>query len=535
MSRRFAAAVAIIVGAFLILEIVYAYRLPRVMDEFTGAHYVYLTSKLVPYRDFHPPKTVLAYYIQVPPVALIRGHWDAMTGMKIELAVLWAAVLAAAAAMLRREIDSRAVLAALAMTAVMSTFVERATEIRPDAIAAIFGLASLLALIRRKPGLAGLFCAASFCSTQKGIYFALAGGLALVATAIRDRTRQSLLDVMRYGIVSTVSVAAYFLFWMLMSSPDRVIHRVIFDKDIKAAALTELYVGMRAHFWTQTLVRNPVFYAVAFIGLLILIPRWSRRTLKVGLIVPYAIVLIPLCLWHKQPWPYFFVFLVPTLFVVIAVVMGELQWNRMLATIAVAAAILIPLMRLHVTLTRTVTAHQRAMVDTGERLLASGDTYLDGTNMLFRHEQASSEFTWIDATTLARFGSLSLAEVMTMIQHADAGRPKLVIWTYRIAGLPAPIQLYIDRRFLPLYGNLLFYGPAIRVPSFYVAFDGDYAINAPAAIDGVAVRDIVKLKRGTHTLSGAATARLKLLPPPGLKVDPEFATPRDLFPDIYNY
>jgi hypothetical protein len=124
---------------------------------------------------------------------------------------------------------------------------------------------------------------------------------------------------------------------------------------------------------------------------------------------------------------------------------------------------------------------------------------------------------------------------MTMIQYADAGRPKLVIWTYRIAGLPAPIQLYIDRRFLPLYGNLLFYGPAIRVPSFYVAFDGDYAINAPAVIDGVAVRDTVKLKRGTHTLSGVATARLKLLPPPGLKVDPEFATPRDLFPDIYNY
>jgi hypothetical protein len=535
MPRRFAASVAAIIGAFLILEIIYAYRLPRVMDEFTGAHYIYLTSKLVPYRDFHPPKTVLAYYIQLPALAVSRGHWAQMTAMKIELAILWAAVLAAAAFTLRGEIDSRAVLGALAMTVVMSTFIERATEIRPDAIAAIFGLASLLALIGRRPALAGFFCAASFCSTQKGIYFALAGGLALVATAIRDRTRQSLVDVVRYGIVSTVSVVLYFLFWIMMSSPDRVFHRVIFDKDIKAAALTEMYAGMREHFWTQTLVRNPVFYAVGFIGLLILIPRWAKRTLKVDVIVPYTIVQTALCLWHKQPWPYFFVFLVPTLFVVIAVVLAELPWNRTFAIIAVTAAILIPLTRLPITLTRTVTAHQKAMVDTGEQLLAPGETYLDGTNMLFRHDQASSEFNWIDATTLGAFSRLSEAEVMTMIQHADAGRPKLVIWNYRIAGLPEPIGIYIDRRFLPLYGNLLFYAPAIRVPSFYVAFDGEYAINTPAIIDGAAVRNTVMLKRGSHMLSGVTSARLKLLPPPGLKADPEFAKPRDLFPDIYNY
>ncbi|HEY3056466.1 MAG TPA: hypothetical protein VGK31_11110, partial [Thermoanaerobaculia bacterium] len=159
MPRRFAATVAAIIGAFLILEIIYAYRLPRVMDEFTGAHYIYLTSKLVPYRDFHPPKTVLAYYIQLPALAVSRGHWGQMTAMKIELAILWAAVLAAAAFTLRGEIDSRAVLGALAMTVVMSTFIERATEIRPDAIAAIFGLASLLALIGRRPALAGFFCA----------------------------------------------------------------------------------------------------------------------------------------------------------------------------------------------------------------------------------------------------------------------------------------------------------------------------------------------------------------------------------------
>jgi hypothetical protein len=533
--RRFAAAAAVIIGFFLLLETVYAFRLPRVMDEFTGARFVYLASTLVPYRDFQPPKTVIAYYVELPPVALIRGQWDAMTGIKIELALLWAAVLAAAAVTLAREVDSRAVLGALAMTAVMSTFVERATEIRPDAVAAIAGLGSLLALIRRRPGLAGFLCAASFCSTQKGIYFALAGGLALVAEAARARTRRSALDVVRYGVVSVVSVAAYFLFWMLAGSPGAVIDSVMLDKNVKAIALTDLYAGLQARFWTQTLVRNPIFYAVAFIGLAMLIPLWARGRVRAGVVVPYAFVLSALCIWHKQPWPYFFVFLIPTLFAVIAVAFSELRWTRILAALAVAGAIIIPLTRLPVTLTRDLTEYQKAMVEAGEQLLEPGDTYLDGTNMLFHRAQAAPEFHWIDATTLAKFARWTDPELREMIRRAEAGRPKLVIWNYRISGMPPVVQAWVFSRFLPIYGDLLFYAPAVDAPSFAVAFDGEYGISSPAVIDGVAVRDTVTLRRGKHTLSGVTSARLRLLPRRGLQVDAQFAHPRPLFDGVYDY
>ncbi|MEO6323135.1 MAG: hypothetical protein ABIT01_11200, partial [Thermoanaerobaculia bacterium] len=159
-ERPFGVATFAIIGFFLILEVVYAFLLPRVMDEFTTTHDVYRVSHLLPYREFRPPKTVLAYYVELPPMLLFRGNWSAMTGIKVELALLWAAALALAATVLRRDLEERAVVAALAVTVIMSTFAERATEVRVDPVAALFGLTSLLALIRRRPGLAGVLCAA---------------------------------------------------------------------------------------------------------------------------------------------------------------------------------------------------------------------------------------------------------------------------------------------------------------------------------------------------------------------------------------
>lgn len=524
-----------IVAAFLALEIVYTYRLPRVMDEFTGARYVYLAATSMPYRDFQPPKTVLAYYIESPPLLLVRDHWNGMTWIKIELAVLWSGAFALAAMILRRTLRSGALTAALAVSLIMSTFAERATEVRPDAVAAIFGLLSLLALITRRPALAGALAAASFCSTQKGIYFALAGGLALVATAIRDHDRRSFFDVIRYGVASTGSVAAYFAFWSLLTSPQAVISRVLLDRNIKTIALADLYPNIRQHFWTQTLLRNPFFYAAAAAALLLLIPRWMRRDLPTGIVVPYAAIVAACCIWHRQPWPYFFVFLIPTLFITLAVAFSELHWNRTLAVIVIAGGLLIPLARLPITLTRDLTGFQQATVDTAQRLMQPGDTYLDGTNMLYRHAQAASDFRWIDATTLDEFGRMSEAEQKALADAAAAGRPKLIIWTYRLTTLPRVVTSYLRNHFLPIYGDVAFYAPTISPPRFSVDFDGEYVVHDPVVIDGIPVNGRVKLTHGIHTLTASNPTRLKLEPPEQLLVDQRFAAARPLFYAIYEY
>jgi hypothetical protein len=533
--RRFAAAVVLIVGCYCVLEIGYAFRQQRVMDEFTNAYHANSLIGQIPYRDFQPPKTILGYYIEMLPLAVTHGNWSGMTAIRIELAMLWSAVLAFTAFMLRRDLAADAVVVALAMTCVMSTFAERSTEIRVDPISSMFGLLSLLALIRRRPALAGVLAAASFCSTQKGIYFSLAGGIALICVALRDRTRVQLLAPVRFGLAAVAAVAAYFAFWTAMSSPRAVFGSVLFDPSVRSFALVDLYPGIR-HYWIQTLVRNPAFYAAAFGGLLLLIPHWLKSGEKApDVIVPYATILIALCVWHKQPWPYFFVMLVPTLFVAIALALHRLTWNRALLAVMLAAALLLPIARIPVVMTQPQVEYQRAMVETGEQLLGPHDTYLDGTNMLYRHEQASNDLFWLDAPAAAAMQHKSPAELAAIIRRIDASHPKLLIWNYRMAALPGPLQAYIRSRFRPLYGALGFYSEAIQSPSFSVDFDGTYALDRPAVIDGRQVRGTVPLTKGSHALAGVASAQLALLPPRDLRVDLRFAQQRPLFTNVYDY
>jgi len=286
----------------------------------------------------------------------------------------------------------------------------------------------------------------------------------------------------------------------------------------------------------QTLMRNPAFYAAALGGILALIPRWFQRENRgPAVIVPYGVILTALCIWHKQQWPYFFVMLVPTLFVVIALAFDDLRWNKNLLIVTAALAMGIPLIRIPYVLTRPETGYQRAMVLLGEQLLGPGDTYIDGTNMLYRHDQASGDFFWIDAPTLAALRSLSPPQLMDVIRRADAAHPKLLILNYRIVGLPHLLQLYIRSRFRPLYGSILLYAAAIQAPTFTVDFDGTYAIDRPALIDGRRADRFVQLTKGAHALGGVDRARLRLLPPSGVMVDPQYAEPQLLFRNIYDY
>jgi hypothetical protein len=122
-----------------------------------------------------------------------------------------------------------------------------------------------------------------------------------------------------------------------------------------------------------------------------------------------------------------------------------------------------------------------------------------------------------------------------MIAAAERDHPKLVILNYRVTGLPDLVRAYLANSFSFVYGDLMLYAPTIQPPRFYVPFDGEYALSAPAVIDGTAAQGTLILRRGPHTVAGVQTVRLKLLPPRGLRVDAEFAAPQTLFDRVYEY
>lgn len=542
--RRFVPLVLLAASVYLCLAATYAVRLQRNMDEFGTARVALSLLEKVPYRDFCPPKTLLAYYIQLPMLVALDDGWDALTAARLQMVLLWTAALVAAAFALRGIVSERSLAAALLMLGVMSNFVERSFELRADGVSAIFGLISLLCLLRARPALAGLFAALSFLATQKGIFFVAAGACALGAVLVRDRTLASLKATLAYSACSAAAAAGYLAFWAAAGSLHGLLACVFSNSNV-TVALQSRY-DIRALYWGQTLLRNPGFYLLSAAGIAALSVAWPGRRSSAAedLLAPYAVAILALALWHKQPWPYFFVNVAPTLFVVCAFALERLDARlegkpraKLLTTALLVLGAGVPLLRLPATFSQT-SDYQEALFRTGERLLDKGERYLDGTGMLYRREQASALLEWVDKPRAETVRGLSRAELRALAGEIDAAPTKLVIWNYRIAALPASLREALLARFVPLYGNIFFYAPTIDRPRFDLAFGGAYRILGGASglsIDGrsVAPGAVVDLARGAHTFSGPA--RLLLLPPPSLEVDPLFNHPRDPFDSIYSY
>ena len=515
---------------YLLVETRYITHFPLGADEFLDMYVLQMFRGGLPYRDFTPPKTVLAFYLDLPVFAAVGDPWRAMLAVKLEHAILAAATMFGGALVLGRRLPTAAVLGALAMLVTMSTFLERSAELHVDQIAAVFGFLSLLALIERRPMLAGLFAAGAFLSTQKGVYFVLAGQAGLLAELGRVRTARMRATWLRFTFSSAAILAAYLAFWSLFASPRTVIRDVFLDRSIVQIASTVIYT-IRSHYWLQTFVQNPLFYGIAAAGAVVLLGRWPRAAEddRFAILAPYILALSLLAAWHKQPWPYFIALVVPPLFIVNAVFLAELRHRPRAAFVLAIIAAAIPLARFDVTMRRDNT-FQRATFTTALSLLAPNETYIDGASMIYTQEQAASEFVWLDWVRMKALRDASPAQLMPLIHRIDTARPKLMLLNYRTAALPPTLQLYARSQFAPLWGNILYYAPVIAPPVFELHFDGTYLADRPARIDDIdiAAGARLPLHRGWHTMRASHPIRLRLLAPPGTPFDPRFAAGGEL-------
>jgi hypothetical protein len=244
-----------------------------------------------------------------------------MLAAKVQIAAITSVILAGVSLRLRRHFTAPAILGALLLLCSQSTFLERASELRVDMLSALFGLISLLAFLERRAVLAGVAAAGAVLMTQKGAYFVLSLGGATAFLLLRWRRWTLLAEAARMGLAAVGAFAAYVCFWCVVGSP-KVVWQSMFEGP-RRIAFEPLYD--LSHFWTQTLERNPIFYALGAAGWLMLCParRGSTDTASERLWA-YSLVHVALCIWHKQPWPYFFVMLIPTIWVLGAAALDRL-------------------------------------------------------------------------------------------------------------------------------------------------------------------------------------------------------------------
>lgn len=540
LERRFTAITAALCLLYLALQFVYVVTLPLVMDEFQGAYSANLLAGALPYRDVTPYKTVLGYYLQLLPMQLSEDTWSRLIVTKLFIATLTAGGVFVVARLLAQQFRRSAVCLATLLLFCVSTFLERSAELRVDMMTSLAGLLSLALLLNRRFVAAGVLAGTSFLISQKGVYFLVAGGLACGAHWLFfERTRTLFRRGAHFALAAIAPIALYIAVWASVSSLSTVVQGVFFaHTDIAFDALYNI-----RGYWFQTWGRNPYFYGVAVLALGIL---YTRQTTGQGgyrdsILLTYGAAMLALGLWHKQPWPYFFVLVIPTCYVLVVSFMdAQLEREGRLSPtflgVFFVLGVAAPLGRVGVVMARD-SGFQQSTVALAEAILEPGDTYLAGTEMLHGHEQAAAEqLGWLDRRHLKRVQFLDHARLISTLRSS---RLKVVIMNRRLAELPPPIRRYLKENYRWLFGAIYTYSPTFEAPRFELDLAGIYQIHAsgPLDLDGqrVVPGQLVQLPAGSHTTS-ITPLQLALVPNVAVgELDPRHMKPQELFDRPYDY
>jgi len=545
LDRRYPWVIGALGLWYAVIQLLYVSTMPLVMDEFAGAEAVHRLTAGIPYRDFVPYKTVLGYYLQLPALLLGSDSWSMTICVKYEMVLINTACLLGASALLARHFRRAAVALGLLLLVCMSTFLERSSDLRVDMLTAWFGLFSMLALLRRRACVAGLLAGASFLVSQKGAYYMLAGGLALgVYWLCAERSRRRLIDAAAFTACALAPVLLYLAaFELLGRAAGSVSSQVVTAHS--AVVFDNLYPTVRKY-WFQTVERNPFFYGAM---LLALGRAFGARHggFREWLLWVYGGTIIAGCVWHRQPWPYFFVILVPTAWVLIASLFdGELRRAGRFSVPLLLVMALIgvgwPLRRVPVVLERDQGA-QRNAVRLVEAITEGDEKYLAGVDMVLGRRQPGG-LAWLDR---ARLGRVKKAGGKAVINRLEEDPPKALIMNYRLHALPRPVKSYFAANYRRLHGNVHVYCPTLPASKseWYVPFDGDYRVRqsgkkAPASVfvDGEEVRRgrVLELWKGGVPYESERDFRLCLEPAGWEEIaDPAWAKSVRMFHRPYDY
>jgi hypothetical protein len=531
---------------YLLIQAVYISRLPLVMDEFDGANEAYQLLDLTPYKDYRPYKTVLGYYLQLPPLLFTSDPWTGLMLSKSWLALINTAAIFAATLALAAIFSPAAAIAGQVLLIFVTTFLERSSEIRVDMLTAWVGLASFVLLLKQRWLLAGLVAGLSFLVSQKGVYYIVAASAAAgLFWLIEARDRRSFRNLILLNIAAVSVIAVYIALWGIVSTPESVFRATFLSHgDI---AFAQLYENLEQH-WTRTLVRNPLFYggALAGIGALVL-ARWSGKVGGTHLMTAaYAAVVFALCRWHKQPWPYFFVILIPTLMVVHVavadVVWRRPKWRPIGAALIVLAGVGWPLLYMPGIIERDH-RYQRHVIRFAHAMLDETDPYLAGNDLIYNRRQAPAGLRRLSAPRLEAMRQWPPEPVDALIADVEKARPKLVIEDARMRLLHPRLRAHLATRFDLLWSSVSGYAPLVATHErqFDLWFDGEYRVepeSGDAVIDGIryAAGTLITLPRGLHRNESAAPVRLRLEPRDlASRRDPAMQSRRLMFVRAYDY
>jgi hypothetical protein len=385
-----------------------------------------------------------------------------------------------------------------------------------------------------------------FLISQKGTMYAVAGGIALLACLATHRDRRRVRDLFTYAACVVLPIGLYLLYWSLGASFPRVC-TTVFAEPTQLAVITTTVRGLRLceSSWTETLIRNPLFYVCAVWALGGLIALGRGRSPRDTLLLFYGGTVAVTMLSLTRPWPFCFVLLVPTLFVLHADLFsrelsraGSPLHQSVFPVCYLLFGLLIPLSRIPV-VAQYDPGPQQHTLELTEALLGPEDRYFAGFPFLYRREANARSLSAVDSTSATPTYKLTPAQTAGILERLQAEAIRLLIYNWKIDyEVPQLIRRYLYRNYAPLWANVWIYAPQVKPSESEVSllFTDLYTIEMkdrhPVVIDGrtYAPGATVELRRGRHTIATTARLRLKLR---AAKVDhllkPAYREPVDFF------
>lgn len=318
-NHSFVYGVMLLCLSYLVFELFFnAYAMFSV-DEFWFEHLIYRYQHALPYRDFAPYKTVLGYYLLMPPLWLSHGVITPLIVTRDMLALLNTGILFGAALWLTRYFSKQAVLISLALLATSDIVLTYSTNIRVDLLAYWFCFFSLFLLLDRRYLMAGLLIGLGFITSQKAIWYLAASNVAFMTTWLAStRDTKQLKNLARFNLSAFALIALYVIFWACIAGVHTVMSSVFYEASVMYHL--DFYNSARKEFWYAIVLENPLLFLLWPLTLISTVVTYNhdKSYLNRLFVVAYASTILVCLIPYKQIFPYYTQVTIPAFFALYA-------------------------------------------------------------------------------------------------------------------------------------------------------------------------------------------------------------------------
>lgn len=308
----FYASLVCICLAYTLTEYFYIPRLAFAADELVFAKHIFEYTHHLPYLSFEPYKTVLGYYVLSLPFYFSHDIILPLIYIKFEMTLINVCCIALSCYWAKQFFSRQAIILTLLLLLANQFFFLYSVELRVDLLTVWVALLSTLCVLNNKIKRGGFLTGIAFLISQKALwYIAAINGAIMICAFLKFDRGYSFKSLIQFNVMCILPIVCYLLFWSCLATPQAVLHNLFYEAYIQARI--EFYNPIYFTCWRLILYHGAVVFLFLPMLMIYLFLAPAISTQRV-FILSFSLIALELFLKYKQPFPYNFVFTIPSLF-----------------------------------------------------------------------------------------------------------------------------------------------------------------------------------------------------------------------------